>query len=177
MYEIPNVLEPKEEVLWNSKPKYSAYMLSGIIGSIIAGGLVGVFCGMFSSSVVIGIIAGIVVLAVVLVIVNMAYNRTHYAITNKRVIFQSGIIGRDFKSIDYDRIQNASVNVGLIGVMFKVGNIHVFTGEMETVNTGKTSHMRPKYDSFQYVPEPYNVLKVLQQHLSRRKERLYGGKA
>jgi len=34
MNEIPNVLEPNEKIIWNGKPKYSAFMASALIGGL-----------------------------------------------------------------------------------------------------------------------------------------------
>ena len=78
------------------------------------------------------IVVGVIIFGILCKLSLLARARKYYAITNKRVIIQSGIIGRDFKSIDYDRIQNVSANVGLIGMIFKVGNVNIFTGEMES---------------------------------------------
>ncbi|MBI4014819.1 MAG: hypothetical protein HY365_02590, partial [Candidatus Aenigmarchaeota archaeon] len=68
-------------------------------------------------------------------------------------------------------MQNVSVDVGILGVIFKVGSVKIFTGEMETVG-GKHPIIRAKYDRFDYVTAPYEVLKKLQTHLSARKEEL-----
>jgi hypothetical protein len=46
-----------------------------------------------------------------------------YAITDKRIIIQKGLVGRDFDSIDYEKIQDISVNVGLIDKFFGTGTI------------------------------------------------------
>ena len=103
---------------------------------------------------------------------------THYAVTNKRIILQSGIIGRDFKSIDYDKIQNVSVNKGIVGVIFNVGNLRIFTGEFETISFGKhgRSRTKSKHDILRDISDPYNILKDIQSHLSKRKENLYAGR-
>ena len=42
----------------------------------------------------------------------LVYKNMYYAITNKRVIVQGGVVGRDFQFIDFDQITNAEVNVG-----------------------------------------------------------------
>ena len=175
MNEIPKILEPREKVAWESKPRYAAYMVWVFFGGIVGGGVGGFFVGMLLNSLVVGLIVGIAVFAFSLFWGNLAYNVTHYAITNKRVILQKGVIGRDFRSIEYDKIQNASVNVGLIGVIFHVGRVNMFTGELISTG-GKHPHLRPKYDTLRYVRKPYDVLKLLQRHLSSRKEKLYGGK-
>jgi len=175
MNEIPKILEPREKVTWEDKPKYAAYMVWVFLGGIIVGGVGGIFLGLFLRSALAGVIIGLLVFAFAVLWGNLAYKVTHYAITNKRVIIQTGVIGRDFRSISYDKIQNASVNVGLIGVIFHVGNVNVFTGEMISTG-GKHPTLRPKYDTLRCIIEPYNVLKRLQKNLSRRKERLYGGR-
>jgi uncharacterized membrane protein YdbT with pleckstrin-like domain len=171
MNEIPQILEPKEKVIYDGKPEYAPYITGAIFGILIAVVVIGIFIGAFLKSILIAVIAGIVIFILGIIISNMAYTRTHYAITNKRAIVQTGIIGRDFKSIDYDRMQNVSVDVGILGVIFKVGSVKIFTGEMETVD-GKHPRIQPKYDRFNYVASPYEVLKKLQTHLSVRKEEL-----
>ena len=123
--------------------------------------------------VLIGITGGIITLIIGFVLSNLSYQRTHYAITDCRAIIQSGIIGRDFKSIDYDKMQNVSADVGILGVIFKVGTVKIFTGEMESVGGGRNipQTIQPKYDEFNYIISPYEVLKKLQTELSKRKRR------
>lgn len=171
MNEIPQILEPKEKVIYDGKPEYTPYITGAILGTLIAVIIIGIFIGAFLKSILFAVIAGIIIFILGIIISNMAYTRTHYAITNKRAIIQKGIIGRDFKSIDYDRMQNVSVDVGILGVIFKVGSVKIFTGEMETVG-GKHPRIQAKYDRFNYVASPYEVLKKLQTHLSVRKEEL-----
>lgn len=169
MNEIPKVIAPNEKILWDGKPKYAAYMLSALIGVIILFGIVIIFS---RKLLILSLIAFFGLFF--LIWSHLSWNVTHYALTNKRTIIQQGVIGRDFKSIDYDRIQNASVNVGLLGLIFKVGHIMIFTGEM--IATGGSS-MQSYHDILKYISSPYEVLKLLQAHLSRRKEALYAGKA
>ncbi|MBW2969495.1 PH domain-containing protein [Candidatus Woesearchaeota archaeon] len=177
MNEIPRILEPKEKVIWDGKPRYAPYMFFSVLIGIILGVFLGVFAVLGLGSIILGLAVFVLVVVLAFVLGSLAFERTHYAITNKRAVLQSGIIGRDFRSVDYDRIQNASVDVGLLGVIFKVGSVKMFTGEMESFSTGKgQSSLRPKYDTFSYVENPYEVLKLLQQHLSHRKESLYAGK-
>ncbi len=173
MNEIPQILEPKEKVIYYGKPEYAPYIVAAIFGSLIVAVIIGIFIGAYLKSIMWAIVVGIIIIILGIILRNMAYTRTHYAITNKRAIIQSGIIGRDFKSIDYDKMQNVSVDVGILGVIFKVGSIKIFTGEIETVSTGRHgSRMQPKYDRFTYITSPYEVLKKIQTNLSTRKEEL-----
>ncbi len=173
MKEIDKILEKKERVIWEGKPEYAPYITSIMFIVLIAIIIIGFFIGIFLKSITGAIVGAVVVLILGTVLINMTYTRTHYAITNKRAIIQSGIIGRDFKSIDYDKIQNVSVNVGILGVIFKVGTVNIFTGEIESVSSGnQSSTMQPKYDTFVHINSPYEILKKLQVHLSKRKEGL-----
>lgn len=172
MNEIPKVIASNEKILWDGKPKYSAYMLSALIGVIILFTIVIIFS---RELLILGLTAFFGLFFIIWS--HLSWNVTHYALTNKRAIIQHGVIGRDFKSIDYDRIQNASVKVGLLGLIFKVGHIMIFTGEMIATGGRQGTSMQPYHDIFKYVSDPYEVLKSLQSNLSRRKEVLYAGKA
>ncbi len=175
MNEIPEILEKKEKTEWEGKPKYWPYIISAFFGSIIAGVLIGIFAGSFLKSQMTGVIIGIVVFCLTFLWGNLNYRFTHYALTDRRIILQSGIFGRSFRSINYDDVKNASVSIGLFNWLFGTGSIKVFTGEIESTG-GKDSQIRPKYDSFMYISGAYDVLKELQEHLTEMEENMYGGK-
>lgn len=175
MNEIPQVLEPNEKTIWDGKPKYAPYIIAAIFGGIIAGGFCGFFAGTFLKSITLGIIIGVVIFCLAFLFSNLSYKFIHYALTNKRAIFQSGIFGRSFKSINYDEIKNASVSKGFFNWIFNTGSVNIFTGEMMSTG-GKHPQIKPKYDSFIYISDSYNVLKEIQEHGSKMEENLYGGK-
>lgn len=167
MNEISQIISPGEKVAYDGKPKYAPYILMPIFGAVMAAAFFGIVIAVTTKSVILGVAIGVIVLLLGIIFTNMAYTRTHYSITDKRVIIQSGIIGRDFKSVDYNKMQNVSASVGLLGVIFKVGTIKIFTGEMQTVG-GRHPRLQPKYDKLSYVAKPYDLLKEIQTHLVRR---------
>ena len=167
MSEMKKVLENKERVIYEGKPKYDAYLLQMIIGSIILGVVLGVAGWFFFKITLWSVFIGILALILGIILGHLYYSKLYYAITDKRIIIQSGIIGTDFKSIDYDQIQNISLDVGIIGVMMHVGTIKIFTGEL--MGGGKS--VQPKYDEIKFIPTPYEIMKKLQTNLSKRKER------
>jgi uncharacterized membrane protein YdbT with pleckstrin-like domain len=169
MNEIPQILDAKEKIIWDGKPKYAPYMISVILGAIIAA----VFCLFITG--IFGIIIGPIVGFIILLIGSLAYKFTHYALTTRRVIIQTGIFGRNFKSVNYDDIKNASVTKGFFNWIFGTGTIQIFTGEL-TSTGGKHPRTVSKYDNFVYISNPYDALKELQEHLTRMEEDLYGGK-
>ena len=172
MNEIPKILESGEKIIWDGKPKFSAYIASAIFGALLFGVIFGLFIGAWRHSKQLGFIAAGCIFFLSFIWSILSYRVTHYAITNERAVIQSGVIGRDFRSIDYDKVQNASVDVGLIGVIFRVGTVKIFTGELIGTGGKHGTSIQPKYDGFVNVEEPYNVLKLLQTSSSRRKKEL-----
>lgn len=175
MNEIEQVLESREKVIWDGKPKYAPYITSAVFISVVIGLATGLWLGVYLARTVLGISMGLLVFIISVVIGNFMFKFTHYALTSKRVIYQSGIFGRSFKSINYDDIKNVSVQKGLFNWLFETGTIQVFTGEMES-GGGKNSQIRPKYDTFLFIIDSYGVLKKLQENLTEHEENLYGGK-
>ena len=177
MNEIANILVPGEKVIWEERPNYQSYLLSSIFGSILFSVLfVGLITLAFFKDWPMVMISIIIAFVGSIIFSLISYSRIHYALTNKRAIIQSGIIGRDFRSLEYDKINNATASVGLVGVIFKTGNIIMSSGELELTGSGNSSSVQSRKDMFGNVPSPYEVLRILQQHLSVRKETLYGGK-
>jgi len=179
MNEISNILEQKEKVEWEGRPKASAYFASNFITlTLIAGAII--LAIWFSQYGRLWLIAVGGLWIILIIITILRYNVIYYVITNKRIVFQKGIIGRDFKSLDYYQIQNVSASVGILGVVFKTGNIRIFTGEIETVSGGtannQTYSTRSKYDVMFNISNVYSILKNIQTHLSKRKEDLYAGR-
>jgi uncharacterized membrane protein YdbT with pleckstrin-like domain len=175
MDELDKVIEPREKVIWKDKPKYAPYMTAPVVISVILL-IIGIIFA-FGSGNVLGFLGALLIVIIILVIAHLSFNVTHYAITNKRLIYQKGIIGRDFISVDYDKVQNASVSVGLIGLIFKTGNVKVFTGKMQTIHSQHGSRTVPVHDTFRHIEKPYDILKEVQSHLAHRKESLYSGHA
>ena len=86
----------------------------------------------------------------------IVYRNTGYALTNRRVIIRAGFWGASFQSIDYDRIQEASVSVNLIERPGGLGTIRIFSGR----TNAKGANL---YDSFVGIENPYDVYRQLKQ--------------
>ena len=87
---------------------------------------------------------------------------TVYVITDKRVIIQRGLIGRDFTSVDFDKIQNMDIDVGFLDRLFGTGTI--------TFATAATPYASPyawrpaggtKMPAFRGIREPYRVFEKI----------------
>jgi hypothetical protein len=89
----------------------------------------------------------------------LLYKHLYYAITNKRVIIQKGVIGRDFEYIDFDQITNAEVSVGFWDkVVGKTsGSILISSAGSFTVTRQGQQVARPH--TISNIDNPYEVFK------------------
>ncbi len=143
--EIKQILSKDEQILWQGKPKRSAYIFSSLftmmpfalIWLLFDGGIIITMCatGAFAKMPV-GAIIGLVVFFAFhltpvwiwlanIITASRGYKNLEYAFTNKRIIIKSGIIGIDFKNIYYSEIESVNLKVGLFDKMLKVGDIYV----------------------------------------------------
>lgn len=126
MSDLHQILDTNEQVIWEGRPKFLPYFLGGALQHFWAGVVwispTGLALYAYTLSgqmetVVIAIISGFILIGIWLLIGQplyavISYSFIRYAITNKRVILQRGIIGRDFQFIDFDKVTNAEVSVG-----------------------------------------------------------------
>lgn len=161
--EFQGITEPSEKILWQGKPVFLPFVLHGIVfllvgvlwGAMDLGGfapfhvakntppaLVIFFYLMHSIPAWGGILYFLYFVLV--------HGNTLYAYTNRRLLMRSGVFGTSFKSIDYDRIQELDVTVGLVDRLFDVGTVRAFSGTL-------TAKGAPVYDRFVSIPDPYGV--------------------
>ena len=88
----------------------------------------------------------------------LVYKHTHYAITNKRVLFQSGLIGRDFQMVDFDQVTNADVNVGLIDKLFSKSSGSILIASAGTLTYTRQGQVQKPY-TLSHIKDPYEVFK------------------
>lgn len=81
------------------------------------------------------------------------YKNLYYAYTNKRLIVRKGMIGVDYKTLDYKHISSSSVDVGLLD-------------KSKKVTTGTLSFKSPTTSiQFQYVENPYDLLREIKEYM------------
>ncbi len=139
---IEEVVVEGEEILYRGKPKRKAYLFSSIfkmlpiallwlafdITFIVIMCVVDEFPKHLLWLIIIFLIfhltpvwiwlAGIIKAAIEL-------KNIEYAVTDKRIIIKSGVVGIDFKYIYHTEIDSLNVKVGLFDRLFKVGDIYI----------------------------------------------------
>ncbi|MGB1309039.1 MAG: PH domain-containing protein [Oceanihabitans sp.] len=191
--EIKHILEPQEKILWHGKPDIKSLLFFAILCSTFVLFIAAILFFNLDSDTLKCTINGIkktgtacsktfYIICTVLVFVAFTiplvmylyYKVTHYVITNKRILINSGFIGADIRSIYYDQIKSAFVNVGLIGKLFGTGTILIDTGR---ITQSRRRGSKTTYDRFRFIIQPYSVYKFVQQGLSNRKEGMHSGRA
>ncbi len=167
MRELDKVLDKKEKVLWGGKPKFWPFFFSAV--SISLFGLVFMFFGLFAfleamKTGDVGLLLfphfwiGLAFFIGAPAYKFFVYSKTHYAITDKRVIVQGGLIGRDFQLIDFDQITNAEVNVGVLDKLFGSSSGSILLSSAGTLTYSRNGQIAKPY-TFSNVPNPYEVFK------------------
>lgn len=167
MRELDKVLEDNEKVFWEGKPNFWPFLFGGILVSLfglifLIAGLVVMVQGVSSGNYLFILMphfwVGVVLVFGIPLYKILVYNFTYYAITNKRVIFQSGLIGRDFKMVDFDMITNAEVNVGIFDKLLSRSSGSILISTAGTFISGKHGPVAAPY-IMANVADPYEVFK------------------
>ena len=161
MRELDKVLEKNEKVLWEGAPNFLPFVFSG--SQIGLSGIV-----FFAAAIPLILIARKTLWFLILFFLIMGllmiiwfplykiflFRKTYFMITEKRILIQTGIIGRDFGVVDFNKITSAAVLVGFFDVLF--GNT---SGSIAIATAGPS---RPYLIS--NISEPYEVFKILKKY-------------
>lgn len=176
MKELNSILNTNEKIIWEGKPNGVVYKIGPyltVIISIIAVLLIIQNGTNNGFSILNYILLGVVVLMFFLPAIYriLSYRYITYLITDKRLILQHGLIGRDFDFVDYDKIESSNVNVGIFDkIMGKnTGTISVYANRMMPVSssfrdgTGATKTITSMQNvpfTLVYITDPYHVFNL-----------------
>ncbi len=185
---LERLLNPDERTLWNGKPVKKAFVLPAL-GSIPFGLFFIAFFILFfwgtaftAAPPPFAIFASVFMLIGVGITVGpllwqlLRYRNTEYMITDRRIITQTGAIGLDTRFVDFDKIQEIYVKVGVFDRLFGTGSVYAMTagsvGFGPTMGSygygfGSSYLFRP---SLAALKEPYQVQQLLQKAVETRKQ-------
>ena len=142
---IEDVLMKDEKVLWRDKPNAKSYVWASVVKMLPIALIWLVFDGVFiffistgmsRGQIPIGFLGFIIpffllhlapvwIWAFKIIKAKREVKNLEYAITDKRIIIRSGVVGIDFKFLNYTEIDSINIKVGLIDKIFKVGDIYI----------------------------------------------------
>ena len=108
--------------------------------------------------------------ALIPILTYFGFKATEYAISDKRFILKSGMIGADLRSVYYNEIRSIYVVVGLVGKIFSTGTIKIDTGRTKSYK--KNDRSVTQYDKISNIKNPYGVYKILQNNIADSKENI-----
>lgn len=187
MSNMNNLLKSNERVLWSGKPEKAPFIGTGLasipIGLIFLGFAIFWMWGAASqgapgSFTLFGlpfVLVGIVITFGPSIWQLLRYRNTEYMITDQRVITQTGAIGLDTRFVDFDKIQEVYVKIGIIDKLFGTGSVYVMTAGSTVFGSsmrsgygyGGSGSMRPSLGALR---EPYKVQKILQEAIETGKK-------
>ncbi len=187
MPKLDRLLKTNEKILWSGKPEKKAFVLPALASvpfglfflgfsifwllSTSSAGAPDFFTIMGLPFVMVGIVIAIGPFLWQL----LRYRNTEYVITDKRIITQTGAIGLDTRFVDFDKIQEIYVKIGVIDRLFGTGSLYAMTAGSTNFGpqTGPYGYgfggmygFRP---SLAALKEPYQAQKLLQEAVENSK--------
>lgn len=137
---VNDVLVNGKSIIWNGKPKKSAYIINKFLTMLPFA----IIWLMFDSIFIISFIASGSFMEMLWFIISFFalhlmpvwiwlsnvltakknWENTEYYVTDKRIIIESGFIGMNYQTIYYKDIKNVYLRIGVIDKLLKVGDIY-----------------------------------------------------
>ena len=137
---INDVLVDGETIIWNGKPKKSAYIINKFFTMLPFA----IIWLMFDSIFIISFITSGNFMEMIWFIIpffalhlmpvwiwlsnvltaKRNWENTEYYVTDKRIIIESGFIGMNYQTIYYKDIKNVHLRIGVIDKLLKVGDVY-----------------------------------------------------
>jgi uncharacterized membrane protein YdbT with pleckstrin-like domain len=177
---LQRLLREDEKLIWAGKPKKSAFMIANIVGTIIGAIIVTLFFGSFAFfilSVIYGF--GVAVLSVIglfflilvvgILIAKRRYTFAEYAVTNERLIQFGGFIGRSYSSVEWEKVQDFVVHIGVFDRIAGTGTIRAAVAGFAYGPGWRGGGPGGMGVAFRYVPDAYKVLEIIEKARPKRK--------
>lgn len=133
-------LSEGEEVLWQGKPKKSAFICNKVLAMMPIALIWAAFDSVFLI-VVYGFDTPVVVRIIVTVFIcihlfpfwmwlssvvtaGRRHKNVAYALTDRRIIIRGGLIGVEFRSVSYKDVVHVNMKIGLVDHFLKVGDLY-----------------------------------------------------
>ncbi len=172
MTKFHKVLEPKENILWEGKPNALPYILDKTIPYLFLATLwiflvyifvLGEHPKEYDSSRLFFLIFPHILMGLALALGPLIYSyfsqkNIRYLATDKRILIQSGILGEDFESIEYDEIAQTKVDLGLRDLLSgRSGSIFLHGKNRNGLVTPSGF-----FYALHHVENPYEVFKLIE---------------
>jgi len=97
----------------------------------------------------------------------LLYKKRYYAYTNKRVIIRAGVIGVDYKSLEYKNMTATIVNVDILDKIFMTGTGRIEFGSAATPIGVRVGMISSNPYQFKWIKDPYNVMRDVKEQADK----------
>jgi membrane protein YdbS with pleckstrin-like domain len=184
---VDRLLNENEKIIWSGKPVKKAFVLPALgsvpfglfflgfsiffllgVSSTGAPGLFTIFPLLFVA-IAIGLTFGPSLWQL------LRYRNTEYVITDRRIITQTGAVGLDTRFVEFEKIQEVFVKIGVFDRLFGTGSVYIMTAGSSNFNpsTGPYTYgfggmygFRPNLAALK---DPYDVERLLQEAVERKR--------
>jgi uncharacterized membrane protein YdbT with pleckstrin-like domain len=152
-----------EQVIYEGRPSWRSILGFYIMGLALVA--VAAVIGFFASGAGIAILAGAVVFAVLLIVGWLKRISTRYAITDRRLRIQRGIVSRNVEEARLERVQNVNVRQSILERMLQVGTVDFDTASNRADDTFQ----------FRGIADPSEITRLVDQaHEAQRSQQQPG---
>ena len=119
-----------------------------------------------------GVLGGVIVLTGLLtwLFACIYHKNKFYAYTNKRILVRSGVIGIDYRSLEYKSLNATVVKVSLLDKLVRKNTGAIFFGSPSSPVVGSMGGILNPY-SFRHIGEPYARLREVKERIEQVKEK------
>jgi hypothetical protein len=114
----------------------------------------------------------IVIFTIILVLIfaGVYYKNRFYAYSSKRVIIRTGIIGIDFKSLEFKFLTATKVNVSVLDKILGQGTGSISFGSPSSPIGGASSGNINQYN-FRHICKPYDTMREIKESIDVKEEK------
>jgi hypothetical protein len=107
------------------------------------------------------------VVSVAVFLASLAYRKRYYAFSNKRILIRGGVIGVDFKVLEYKLLGAMTVSVNVVDKILggKTGSIRFGSASTPIVSGAETNPF-----SFTHVEKPYELLREIKKAIGKEEK-------
>ncbi len=182
-----DIIEKDEKIIKTFKPNKTRFWLGRILSATIIPLTVMIFSFILPYAIAVSeeanpdpltipavIVITLLVILAILVIVFITgildYRNRFYAYTNKRIIIRSGIIGIDYRSLEYQSLTATNVRVTFVDKLLGTTGTLEFGSPSSPVGmvAQNGSRFASPY-SFMYIAKPYDTLRELKEYMDHHK--------
>jgi|SRR5579872_1076623 len=124
--------EPGEQILFSAHPAWRSMLglsARGLLLSVLAGVVAGIVTLIAAGHVQAGwvVVAVAVVFLASLFMVAFRRAQTRYTVTDRRLVIERGVLGRDWQETRLERVQNVAARQSFPQRLLRVGSVHFDT--------------------------------------------------